>query len=727
MEFVNPALLWGAALVAVPIVLHLLLRQKPRSLEFPALRLVARRREANRRKLRWRHWLLLLLRCAAIALLALAFARPTIKSSGAIANQALPVAAALVFDTSPRMEYRFQNQSRLAQAQDIAHWLLGQLPADSQVGVLESSLGSAVFQVDLAAALARVDRLQTTWQPQPLTAQLEAAVQLLAGSELDRKELYVFTDLAAAQWNAQPAPRLKELLSRLPGLGVYLIDVGQPQPRNLTLGTPQLNASVLTPGATLHIDAPLAAQGLGGSRTVELYLASGDAPPEKRHQAMVEVPENGSAAAAFSLAGLSEGLHQGHLRVLGEDGIAWDDIRYFTVQVRRPWPVRIVAAAPEDQTALFLAEALAPAQFRTDGRARFVCETVDWEAFRPEQLTGDAAVCLVDPPPLQAPLWNQLQKYVASGGGLAIFLGPAATPLEAFNAAAPQELLPAPLRQQARWPDGDQYLAPSNLQHPILARFRNLDPGPPWDLFSVYRHWQLGELHSGASTVITYRDGEPALVERPIGQGRTLTFTTSIAYRPRGKAWNLLPELDSWPFVVLTNEMLLYLVGNADDRLQYEPGQTALVRPERGERITSYLLVLPDGQRTRRTADASQASIAIAETDEPGQYRLESGGAADGFRRGFSVNVPPAQSDLARATPEMLKALLGDTEFRVAANRTEINRTIAVGRVGRELFGWIIVGLVLVMALEHWLSNRFYREPAGAGTTSTVPVPATAS
>src|SRR5271154_3335648 len=113
MTFVHLTLLAGAGLIVVPIVLHMIMRQQPRRLEFPALRFIQIRRDANRRRLRLRQLLLLFLRCAAISLLALALARPSILASGGLlGGSEAPVAAALVFDTSPRMQYRFRNETR---------------------------------------------------------------------------------------------------------------------------------------------------------------------------------------------------------------------------------------------------------------------------------------------------------------------------------------------------------------------------------------------------------------------------------------------------------------------------------------------------------------------------------------------------------------------------------------------------------------------------------------
>ncbi|HZN36006.1 MAG TPA: BatA domain-containing protein, partial [Pirellulaceae bacterium] len=74
MAFINLSLLAGGLLVAIPVVLHLIMRQRPKQFIFPALRFIQQRRIANQRRLQLRHWLLLALRCGAIGLFALALA-----------------------------------------------------------------------------------------------------------------------------------------------------------------------------------------------------------------------------------------------------------------------------------------------------------------------------------------------------------------------------------------------------------------------------------------------------------------------------------------------------------------------------------------------------------------------------------------------------------------------------------------------------------------------------
>ena len=159
LTFLTPLMLAGAAMVAAPIILHLIMRQQPKHLIFPALRFIRMRNDMNKRRLRLRHILLLLLRCAAIVFLALALARPNLQSAGFLGDQEAPVAAALVFDTSPRMQYRNQNQTRLEVSQEVADRVLTQLPKESDVAVIDSHTTSASFSIDAAIAKQRIGRL----------------------------------------------------------------------------------------------------------------------------------------------------------------------------------------------------------------------------------------------------------------------------------------------------------------------------------------------------------------------------------------------------------------------------------------------------------------------------------------------------------------------------------------------------------------------------------------
>ncbi len=284
MIFVTPLLLAGGLFVAVPIVLHLIMRPAPKLLEFPAMRFLRMQREANRRRMRLRHLLLLALRCAAIGLLAAALARPSITGSGFLGGREAPVAAAFLFDTTPHMDYRHENQTRLGAAQDLALWLLAQLPSDSEVAVLESRSPSAEFAFDLGTSKQRIELLRVDAVARPLVEMLTDAIRLVEESEKLRKEVYVFTDLARSSWTSDTPDRLRQRLEELRDVGVYVIDVGTEQPRNFGLGDLRLSAQVLAKNSPLRLEADLEHVGTGGIRSVSLYLIDKNGAAQKRRE-----------------------------------------------------------------------------------------------------------------------------------------------------------------------------------------------------------------------------------------------------------------------------------------------------------------------------------------------------------------------------------------------------------------------------------------------------------
>ncbi len=705
----------------VPIVLHLVMRRQPKHLEFPALRFVKLRQQSNRRQMRLRNWLLLALRCAVVALLALALARPSIVASGVLGDQEAPVAAALVFDTNPRMQYRQQNKTRLEVAQETAAWLLAQLPAESDVAVIDSRATSDEFSVDVGAARDRVERLNATAPAQPLAVPLDAALKRLEQSDKPRKELYIFTDLARAAWPADAMRELDAQLKKLVGLGIYIIDVGVTEPANFGLGELHLSGQVLSKNSPLTIGCDLVHVGLEGERWVELYLVDRETgKPANRGQNQFNFRRGESQRATFTLLGLSPGLHQGYFKIMGEDALACDDTRWFTVEVRPAW--RVLIAAPRDadreakEYAFFLSESLAPYDFRAKGREAFRCEVVALDELAAKPLDEFAAVCLVDPRPLDASVWQRLQSYVAGGGGLGIFLGRNATPIDSFNEPIAQELMPGKLVRQWRAGDsGEVSLAPENFEHPVLAKFRGLEVA--WEGLPVFRHWQLEPGAQGVGVVLSFSNNQPAILERPVGKGRVLAMTTPVsdsANRPAIKGyepWNLVPIGDErWPFVALANEMALYLAGSGGDRLNYIAGDTAVIRLDASRQHPIYSLTTPRGDQVRTPLDDKQSAIVVTSTDTPGNYRIQAGGSEQGVDLGFSVNLPPQVSQLVRASADELKSILGDTPFRTARNRDEIDRSISAGRVGQELFGYLMVLLVFILACEQVLANRFYQD-----------------
>jgi hypothetical protein len=803
MTFVNWSLLLGGVFVAIPILLHLMMRQRPKQQIFPALRFVRERKLANQRRLQLRHWLLLALRCALIGVLVLALARPSVTSgslsswlaagllaalgtvaaiaavvaisrgaarlvsgsfaglatvfllatlflaaralsgrSPLIGDQEAPVAAAIVIDTSPRMQYRHDNKTRLEAAQEIAQWLIRQLPAESELAILDSHAGSGSFAADRSTAEKTIERLRTAGTPRPLADCIEAGLKLTKQKSERRKELYVLTDLTTSAWKSNSSGNLKKLLAANPDVLVYLVDVGAENPRNFALGELALSNEVLSSGSDLTIDTNVFSSGVGGERTIELWveqydptlpiIRDGQAVVPKailRDSRVVQLAPGGQQQVHFKLStavadaasrmltssstnsstnpASFTGIQQGYVRFVGQDGLALDDIRYFAFEVQPAWPVLVVS--PVGVSPQYLTEALAPLELRQANRANFRCDTLEQSRLATHELADYAAIALLDPEPLTADAWRKLADYCEAGGGLAIFLGNGAQPPASFQDAAAMKVLGGKLTRIART-GGDTFLAPQSYEHPILAGLRPFATSVPWERFPVFYHWNLDELTETSRTIIPYSNSKPAVVENRLGQGRVFVMTTPISDppRPAGRSpWNeLATGEDAWPCFALVYEMVRNLVSSSQTRLNLLAGETAVLPNDPAEYPDRYQLFTPLDQPQDVLAKAGNVTIRF--TEQPGAYRLR--GQKNGpLVRGFAVNLAGDTSDLSRLSRAQLTELLGADRFHLARSKDELNRAVGADRIGSEFYPLLAVLLACLLGMEQLLANRFYR------------------
>jgi hypothetical protein len=691
-------------------MLHLIMRRESKHLLFPALRFVQQRRQMNQHRLRLRQLLLLALRCAIIALLAFALARPTLRGSGGAGKEGAAVASVLVFDNSLRMQYESENETRLAKAKQLAGWLVGQLPPDNPVTIVDRAGRQRGQDLSRDAVEMRIERLELSPSVRPMEDALRDAVRWLESKKDFRGEIYVFTDLAAEAWPEPTTGSLAKSLDAMPGANVYLIEVGALDPKDRGLGQLKLSGQQIASSGLLHLTTDLATTGWAdqdGEATVELFVSDGANQPEKRGQQVV-AGSNPTSPIEFSLSGLSPGTHQGFVRIVGRDALPCDDVRYFTIDVRPPTKVLLLAERPDD--ALFLREALAPTAAVGAAQSEFACDVRIFADLEKLKLADYAAVFLVNPPPLANAAWGALVDFAEAGGGVGISLGRNAR-RDDMNGGEPQRLLPAKLRWQSH---DTTYVRPVAVEHPALRELAGVADSAPWSEFPVFKYWELEPGDEAASVVATFANGKPAIVERQLGGGRVLMTTTSLSDRAADNPWNLLPTApDPWPFIALANGIARHLVGANQSQLNYAAGQTIVLPLAPNEQVSSYVLQLPDSSAVRQSLAAGQHDLSIASAEALGNYRVRAGGEKERLDRGFSVNLPAEVSRLDRIEATELVKSLGGERARVARTRDEIELRVGVGRVGHELFPALILAVALVMAAEQLLANRFY-ESVGA-------------
>jgi hypothetical protein len=211
------------------------------------------------------------------------------------------------------------------------------------------------------------------------------------------------------------------------------------------------------------------------------------------------------------------------------------------------------------------------------------------------------------------------------------------------------------------------------------------------------------------------------MIERVVGKGRVFTVTTPVSDLPEASPWNLLPMGQAWPFVILANQMAFYLAGTDDLQTNYLAGETVRIAVTNGSQLTGALLDLPPdvlnspkSEATfpiRLTLQPDKREIFITATERIGHYRVRAGGKDEEFVFGFSVNCPGRLMDLDRISQGELTELFKNVSVQIAHDRSDLVRQLTAGRAGLDATPYVLILMVLVLAMEQVMANRFYRPP----------------
>ena len=183
MGFLHAALLGLLALVAAPILIHLLFRLRRERVIFGSLRFLRESLARNARRFELRELILLALRVAVIVLLALAFARPFWKAKERRPSEAGRTDLVILLDDSLSMAWREGPLPRFDLARAAAERRIRELEPGDRVALVKLSdpLGpeSLGFTANFGAALARLRALARSWRAAELAPGIERARELL--------------------------------------------------------------------------------------------------------------------------------------------------------------------------------------------------------------------------------------------------------------------------------------------------------------------------------------------------------------------------------------------------------------------------------------------------------------------------------------------------------------------------------------------------------------------
>ncbi|HXI32564.1 MAG TPA: BatA domain-containing protein, partial [Gemmatimonadales bacterium] len=279
MTFLHPLALAGLAAAAIPALLHLLQRRTPPEVEFPALRYLTEAERRSARRLRLRHVLLLLLRTALIAALALAAARPLVPARGGGAHQT--TALVVILDNSPSAGAVVEGRAVLDRLRAVARASLGgAAPGDRLWLMLADGVPRSGSR---EALLAAVDSATPGERRLDLVDAVTRAARLVEAEPLPGREVHVVSDLqrtALGEGRAEVPPGVLVLALAPAGptpanrglAGVDAVDgavrvsVGGtagagPGPLVVTIGGRPVARTLAQPGATLTLPLPVSAPG----------------------------------------------------------------------------------------------------------------------------------------------------------------------------------------------------------------------------------------------------------------------------------------------------------------------------------------------------------------------------------------------------------------------------------------------------------------------------------
>lgn len=687
MGFLVPAFLAGLAALAVPVLMHLRDRNEDTPIRFPSLMFLLRLpiRTSDRRKVS--DWPLLLLRALIVALLVFAFSRPFFGSVADAATDQRARTVVLMLDRSMSMGY----EGTWAVARDSARAIIGGLDPRDRVAVVlfdEEATIAQDWTSDRSAALSVVEAAVPVSRGTRMSSALRAARGLLLSAPPGAPELLVVSDLQRSGLGGVVGLELPA------GVELRAVRVTPPATRpNTSLSGVEARRLVNGDRVQLQVQARVTTRELAEPRRTRLTLLLAGREAGSRD---VMLPVNGELTVAFDAVPAPAGGVTGEVR-LEPDALSGDDRFHFAVGADDE--VRLILFTPDDlarDETLFLERALAI------GRA----PTVRIE--RRRQGTLDAAtlaraslVMLWDVAPPTDAMGEALDAWVAQGGGLVVHVGGRLGGRRSGAASGALAGATTIGGLADRRAGGGAVLGEVRTDHPLFSPFRTTPAA-----LSAPRFWQFPRLTPSVGTDVLARfdDGQPAVLERRLGEGRVLVLALALDVRDG--------DLPLQPaFLPLMRRVALYGGGHEVSPLSRVTGESWMPRGVRRLPV----IVAPDGTALRLTADSEGAALIL---EHPGVYAAYEEKVYGTPRAQVAVNVGTAESDLVAADEGEL--LLGVSTSTDSTARDSGMQT-AVEVEGRQrVWRLLLVIVALLLVAETILAARGWRGRARRASMSNV-------
>jgi len=667
-------MLWGAALGAAPIIIHLLNKRKFRETEWAAMRFLMQAVKKKSRRIRLEQLILLAVRAMIFLLLALALAEPLVEGLGTSLPGRRRAHRVIVMDSTFSMGFQVANRTRFQQAQDIARQIVensGQGDAFHLLRIADTPpqliVGTASFrQEEVTEEIALLELPHGRGEIGPVINRVESLLETTEGVP-ERKEVYFISDFQQAGWLPESNSRLTEFREGMKRIGrlanVTLIDLGKNGAENSAV------TSINTVQPHIPIGRPtqftVSLRNFGripqNSRTLEFFV-DGKMQASRR----VDLVSGGSVSEIFSHSFSIGGEHQIEVR-LQADALDVDNHRYLSVPVRDQLDIVCVnggrSRGASGAATDFLTLALRPEETSSGSPSPFSPKVISGGELLDQDLRDVDCLFLCNVPLITPAEARMLESFLAGGGGVVIALGDRVD-VENYNATLyrdGQGLLPAkigPRRGDAVERKEAFFFDPVDYRHPIISAFQG---NPQAGLASTltYEYYQL-ELppQSPHEVAVRFDNGDPAIIEAKAtgadqeDRGRLLLVATSL-----DDSWG---NWALWPsYLPMIREMAQLASSGRTGQREFLVGQPIhRALPSRAFDI-DISVDEPDGGTTpaRVTQTEAVSELQFGDTAISGIYEVNYGLPLSKTEL-FAVNVDPAESDLTSLTRDELAAEL---------------------------------------------------------------------
>ena len=760
----------GAALVASPIIIHLINRMRFRRVRFAAMEFLLQSQQRNRRRVLIEQLILLLLRIlivlALLALIARLILDPSQLAAFRVQSQHI-----LLVDDSGSMRDRWGETTAFKQALKVVQDLASEgarRPDTQKFTLLFLSNPNQPLFTKRDVNDAFVNELETKLKNQPCTyraldlAKGLAAVQKLFSEEKATiKTVHVISDFRRRDWLSQKA--VAAAVKSLDDAGVTVNLVKTVPQRHANLAITSLTGDLQVAAAGVPLPLKVAVRNLGVQRALNVHLAvKADGRKLPMNIVFEEIEPGATVERKFEVVFDSPREHRVQVDLSG-DSLAGDNARFLTVSVAAGRPILIIDGAPLEDEAFYVSQALSPEKGTTGFEP--LIESVDY--LRKHPLGRFQCIYLLNVPSLPPDAVEPLKQYVQNGGGLAWFLGDAVKP-SFYNDKFYKEangLFPVPLSSARRelasadeaTPGPDLHFAP----HPIFSRTFEGRENPFIESVHIHSYLPVADgwnrddnvRTDGVRTIAVLRDKQPVAFDRKYGQGRIVAFLTSA-----GPSWNdwaknpsfVTTQLDLELYLALTSHVsnsltvgqpIKLTVSAADYTEDVEiatPGDGPTIRKKMvplatedaaaGSSETASQPVAATTAKSgsaaggRDRADSSgqaevQLGTTVRQTDAPGVYRIKLQPQAGGSEsRWYAVNVPIEESDLELAgTDDLHKAIGRDVPVQI--HEPGDRKWIRGKDAGQEVRNVLLMLLAALLVAEQLFAYKVSYHPRSAGAT----------